>query len=301
MTVDRLPESLREGSNGGREHAGLSTPTILSMCDRVLCEVGRRSHMFGWLRAPGPSAGAEAPPSGAADHRQWLAVDAYYPRSRLVVMCRPSPGRHEALYRELIPAHGLGLLTLDPVALGDDPQAVEAALARRILDLKHVPRRSVRNLSTAPVSSQAPVSSHAPTSRATDPEATKWTRVSVERTPVSPAVEHGLGVLAGLALTVLLVAELCLAVVVVGLQAGRPVLGLAIALEACSRGLGTVAAERAGERGWASACAIGGSPAVAWFALAPREGRGHAEPAPLAGLLAVLAGVVALVALLIGS
>jgi hypothetical protein len=275
MTVDRLPEGLREGSNSDREGADFEAAAILSMCDRLLGEVGRRSHMFGWLRAPG---------SGAADRRHWLAVDAYYPRSRLVVMYRPSLGPHEALYRERIPAHGLGLLTLDPVALGDDPQAVEAALARKFLDLEHVPRR--------------PPESKPEPSRDSSPQ---WTRVSVERTPVPAAVEQGLGVVAGLALTVILVAELCLAVVVVGLQAGRPVLGPAIALEACSRGLGTVAAERAGERGWASACAIGGSPVVAWFALAPGEGRAHAEPAPLAGLLALLAGVVALVALLIGS
>jgi hypothetical protein len=78
-------------------------------------------------------------------------------------------------------------------------------------------------------------------------------------------------------------------------------LGLAIALEACSRVLGTIAAERAGRRGWALACAIVGAPAVAWFALLRPSGRIEAEPAPLAGLLAVLAGVVAVIGLLIGS
>jgi hypothetical protein len=261
------------------------------MCDRLLGEVGRRAHMFAWLRVPGSSAG------------EWLAVDAYYPRSRLVVMCRPSPGPHDALYRELIPARGLGLLTLDPVALGDEPAAVEAAVAARLFDLEHVPRpvsradgwtpadhsRSGRNFSMAPVSSHAP-----------EPGPATWTPVKVERAAVTPAVEQGFGVAVGLALAAGLVAEVFLAVVGV-FGAGRPILAFAIALEACSRGLGTVAAERARERAWACACAIGGAPVVAWFALAPRDGRVEVEPAPLAGLLALLAGFLALVGLLVGS
>jgi hypothetical protein len=292
MTVDRLPESAGEE----RERTGLPPATILSMCDRVLGEVGRRSHMFSWLRAPGSSA------------ERWLAVDAYYPRARLVVMCRPAPGPHDDLYRELIPAHRLGLLTLDSVALGDDPAAVEVALARRILDLEHVPRRPASATPHEPNRSgrklsRAPVASHAPPREAKAPpsEAAEWTRVTVARTPIPPAVVHALGVLAGLVLTAVLVAEIYLAVVAVGLQAGRPLLGLAIALEACSRGLGTVAAERAGERGWALGCAVGGAPVVACFALAgSRQGRADVEPAPLAGLLALVAGVIALLALLTG-
>jgi hypothetical protein len=287
MTVDRLPERARASSSTDRDRDDLSPATILSMCDRLLGEVGRRSHVFGWLRAP-----------AAGDEVRWLAVDAYYPRSRLVVMCRP-PGPHDSLYRERIPARGLGLLTLDPVALGSDPEAIEAALARRLSDLEHVPRppsrprepsRSGRNFSMEPVSSQAP-----------DPSAAAWSRVSVERAPVAPVVQHGLGLVVGLALAAALIAEIYLAVVVVALDAARPLLGLAIALEACSRGLGTVAAERAGDRGWACGCAVGGSPVVGWFALTRGEDRAEAEPAPLAGLLALVAGVVALVALLIGS
>ena len=104
--------------------------------------------------------------------------------------------------------------------------------------------------------------------------------------------------LAGLAFAALLIAEICLAVIVVAFHAGKLVLGLAILIEALSRVGGTVAAERAGQRGWAFACAIVGAPIVAWVALVPRSGRITTEPAPLAGLLAVLAGVVALVGLL---
>ena len=177
---------------------------------------------------------------------------------------------------------------MDPVALGSDPAAVESALAARLS--RREPTRSGRNLRMAPVSSQAPAAG-----------APAWTPVTVERTPVPPAVEQSLGVVVGLALVAVLMVELYLAVVVVGLQAGRPLLGLAIALEAGSRGLGTVAAERAGRRGWACACAVCGAPVVAWFAVAPRAKRAEVEPAPLAGLLALLAGVIALVALLIGG
>jgi hypothetical protein len=184
MTADSPAKTTREPvpGRGDRAGLGLPAPTILSMCDHLLGEPGRRHHMFTWLRAPG---------SGTDE---WLAVDAYYPRARLVVMCRSRRWPHDALYRELVPAHGLGLLTLDPV-----------------------------------------------------------------------------------------------------------VLGLAILIEALSRALGTVAAERAPRRGWACACAIVGAPVVAWVALAPGPARIEAEPAPLAGLLALLAGVIALVGLLTGT
>jgi hypothetical protein len=78
-------------------------------------------------------------------------------------------------------------------------------------------------------------------------------------------------------------------------------LGFAIALEACSRAIGTVAAARSGERGWACACAIGGAPFVAWFASRHRSGRTEVESAPLAGLLAALAVLLILLALLLGA
>jgi len=271
MAVDHLRHGLREAAGSDQEHDGLPAGAILSMCDRLLGEVGRRDHMFNWLRVPGSGAG------------EWLAVDAYYPRSRLVVMCRRASGRHDSLYRELIPARGLGLLTLDPTALGDDPARAEATVAAKIFDLEHVPR-------PAPVSSQPSDAGSAP-----------WTPVKVEHAAVTPAVEQGLGVMVGLALAAILIAEVYLAAVAVAFGAGRPILGFAIAFDACSRGLGTVAAERAGARGWAFACAIGGAPLVAWFALAPRARRAAVEPAPLAGLLALLAGVLALVGLLVGS
>jgi hypothetical protein len=233
--------------------------------------------MFTWLRAPGASA------------REWLAVDAYYPRARLVVMCGPSPGRHDSVYRASVPAHGLGLLTLDPAGLGDDPAAVEAALAAKLFDLEHVPRREAAAKRPLPG-----------TEARGEPIAPEWTPVKVERTAVTPAVKQGVGMVLGLGLAGVLIAEVYLDVVYV-FGAGRILLGFAVALDACSRALGTVAAAQAGERAWACACAIGGAPVVAWYALRKRSGREQVEPAPLAGLLAALAGLLALVALLIGS
>jgi hypothetical protein len=274
MTADSPAQSTREPVPGRSDRAelGLPAPTILSMCDHLLGEVGRRHHMFAWLRAPGAGAG------------EWLAVDAYYPRARLVVMCRSSPGPHDALYRELVPAHGLGLLTLDPPALGNDREAVRATLAAKFFDRERPPRGP-----------------EARTAKTADPPTPEWTPVKVEHTPVPRGLVQALGVLAGLAFAALLIAEIYLGVIVVAFHAGRLVLGLAILIEALSRVGGTVAAERAGQRGWAFACAIVGAPIVAWVALAPRSDRITTEPAPLAGLLAVLAGVVALVGLLTGT
>ena len=78
---------------------------LSSICDELLGEVGRRAHIFAWLRAPG--AGAD----------EWLPVDAYYPRARLVVMCRSGSRPDDAVYRELVPAHGLGLMTLESACI----------------------------------------------------------------------------------------------------------------------------------------------------------------------------------------
>jgi hypothetical protein len=267
MTAEHLAESVRspEPEKDG-DRRGIPAATLLAMCDRVLGEVGRRRHMFAWLRVPGSAS------------EEWLPVDAYYPRARLVVICRDAPGPHDGLYREQVPAHGLGLLTLDPNLMGDDEAAIEAALAARIFDLEHVPRPAA----------------------ATDSPAPAWTPVRVERTPMTPALEQGMGLLIGVALAVVLIAEVYLGVVNAAFGAGRVVLGLAIALDACSRALGTVAAARAGERAWSCACALIGSPAVAWYAFGRRTGRAHAEPAPFAGLLAGVAVVVAVLALLLG-
>ena len=269
MTVDRLAPGARE-----RDAGVLSAATILAICDRLLDEVGRRQHMFAWLRSPGAGAGAGAS-AGSGD---WLAVDAYYPRARLVVICPAGRGPHDALFRELIPAHGLGLLMLDPAALGGDPAAARAAVAAKLFDLEHVPGRR-------------------PSS---EPPAAAWTPVKVGRAPVTPALEQGAGVLVGLALAAVLIAEAYLDVAHV-FGVGHVVLGFAVALEACSRAIGTVSAARSGAPGWACACAIIGAPAVAWFAFVRRSDGREVETTPLAGLLAGLAALLAIVGLLVGG
>jgi hypothetical protein len=294
MTVDRPAQDLREPVPGRTERAelGLPAPTILSMCDRLLGEVGRRHHMFGWLRAPGAGAG------------EWLAVDAYYPRARLVVMCRPQPALHDSVYRELVPAHGLGLLTLDPPVLGNDRDAVEATLAAKIFDLEHVPRarpsRTPKAAQPAPLPVAPPTPERAPPP-ASGPASPEWTPVKVAHTSVPRGWVQGLGVIAGLAFAVVLIVEVYLGVIKVAIGAGRLVLGLAIVIDAFSRALGTAGSERDGRRGLACACAVGGSPVVAWCSLLRRSGRVEVEPAPLAGLLALAAGALALLALFIGS
>ena len=316
MTAHRPADTLREPVPGRGEPAerGLPDSTILSMCDELLGEVGRRDHIFHWLRSSG------------ADGDEWLPVDAYYPRARLVVMCRSSPGPHDSVYRELVPARGLGLMRLDSATLGPDREMVRETLVSKLFDLEHGPghgrgrrererrgrerrergERGERGERERGPGEREPGERARPKSRPERqtekrPPAPDWSPVKVEHTPVPPGYVHGAGVLTGLVLAAVLIAELYLGVIVVAFRDGRLLLGLAIALEACSRMLGTVAAERAGQRGWAFACAIVGSPAVAWFALLRPSGRVEVEPAPLAGLLAVLAGIVAVVGILIGS
>lgn len=285
MTADHLAQGVDtpEQEDTDQERRGLPANEILAICDRLLGEVGRRRHMFAWLRVPG----------SAAD--EWLPVDAYYPRARLVVMCRSAPGPHDGLYREQVPAHGLGLLTLDPAVLGDDQAAVVATLAARMFDLEHVPQRATRD--GGRTSTPEPARAAAPGS---DGPTTPWTPVKVERTAVAPAFEQGLGLLLGLALAAILIVEVYLGVVQVAFNDGRVMLGFAIALEACSRAIGTFAAARSGARGWACACAIGGAPFVAAFAFLRPSGRVDIEPAPLAGLLAGVAVLLAVAALLLG-
>src|SRR5512143_201285 len=91
----------------------LDTNAILALCDRVVGEAGRRRHLFSWLRSPGSDTG------------QWLAVDAYYPGNRLVVVCGEHSAEDEDLYAALVPAHGLRLLYADADELGPDPATAE--------------------------------------------------------------------------------------------------------------------------------------------------------------------------------
>lgn len=83
-----------------------------------------------------------------------------------------------------------------------------------------------------------------------------------------------------------------------GLDQNRLLLAFGVALDAGARSLGTVAAARAGRPPWAWGCAIGGSPVGVAFALFQPAGPVATEPAPLAGLIALLATFLVALALI---
>lgn len=105
----------------------LPVSRILDLCDRIVGEIGRRAHMFGWLRA--------------GEDDRWLTVDAYYPGNRLVVVCSEEDGADEELYAERVPQHGMRLLTLAPSELGPDPAHARVLLEEWIAALGPTPPR----------------------------------------------------------------------------------------------------------------------------------------------------------------
>ncbi|MGN6168366.1 MAG: hypothetical protein ACTHQQ_09370 [Solirubrobacteraceae bacterium] len=252
----------------GRGDNGLGIPEILDVTDRLLGERGRRSHLFTWLRRPG---------GGPAD---WLAVDAYYPGNRVVVVCQVTADPYREVFAELIPAHGLRLLEIDQDALVGGRESARRALEQRVAQLGPLPERSA-----APVNrSQVPATATSPQSQVSRPSGDR----------------HVARVLAGFALTAVLVAEVYAGVARAGFDSGNVLLAFGLALDACSRGLGTIAASREGSSEWAWWCALGGSPVVVWFALFQAGGPVRTEPAPLGGLIGILALVVLAVTLLAG-
>src|SRR5438477_13005474 len=127
MTTGELGGALGDDLPSPRQEPGpapgdsrLGIPEILDLTDRVLAERGRRSHLFTWLRRPD---------GGPAD---WLAVDAYYPGSRVVVVCKDTTGPYRELFAKLVPAHGLRLLEIDPGQLAGGREAARRTLERRI-------------------------------------------------------------------------------------------------------------------------------------------------------------------------
>jgi hypothetical protein len=259
MAADRQVPAAGDGT--------LGVPEILDLTDLLLAERGRRSHLFAWLRRPGGAPG------------DWLAVDAYYPASRVVVVCQDTAGPFRELFAELVPAHGLRLLEVDPGQLATGREAARRALERRIEQLGPRPERFPASLNRA---SQPPATSAPPAPRVSRPAGERQVA----------------GALAGFALAAVLVAEVYAGVARAGFDSGHVLLAFGLALDACSRGLGTIAAGRDGSSEWAWWCALGGSPVVAWFALFQQRGPVRTEPAPLAGLIAILALVVLAVALL---
>jgi hypothetical protein len=96
----------------------------------------------------------------------------------------------------------------------------------------------------------------------------------------------------GIALVCILLIEVFGGAVWFALGGGYVVLAFGLALDACARMLGTVAATRAGREwgtGWRWACALLGSPAVAAFAFAGDGTLVDTDLAPLAGPISALA------------
>jgi hypothetical protein len=116
----------------------------------------------------------------------------------------------------------------------------------------------------------------------------RTTREASQATPRDRA-EGTLAVPVGLVLVALIGVEVYLGVTQVGLGRGLLLFAFGLALDACARALGTIAASKAGAQAWAWASALGGSPVVAGFALFRRSGPVEIDPAPLAGLIALLA------------
>src|SRR5579884_2144387 len=125
MSAHGPGELLVNEADGKGSAAGdvLPVSSVLAMCDRTLGEIGRRRHLFAWLRSPD------------RDGEGWLPVDGYYPRNRLVVICRETSQPADRVYQELVPAHGLRLLEVKPAELGSDPGAAGQTLERMLARL----------------------------------------------------------------------------------------------------------------------------------------------------------------------
>ncbi len=291
---------------GDREEGSsdaLDANAILALCDRALGEPGRRRHLFSWLRAPGSDSG------------QWLVIDAYYPGNRLVVLCGEHPYEYEELWEELVPAHGLRLLYLDAAELGGDAEAAEASLRRLIAELA-LPARPTGELieanvapgpgtiarvaaafaqaGTAPGAARGSPRGSPRASRA----AVRTARRPGARAAAQPPQIEVAGVAAGFALAAIVCVEMYVGVGLLALDGGHWLLAFGLSMDACSRVLGAIAAGRCGSTEWTWWCVIAGSPAVAWFVLYEGEEPLSTEPAPLAAVLALLAGGAVVLALL---
>jgi hypothetical protein len=341
MTAEGRVGELLTPTRAGGESTLPSVAAVLVACDRAMNEIGRRSHLFAWLRAP--DAGAE----------EWLPVDAYYPGNRLVVVCGDDPDPYDHLYDELVPAHGLRLLRLRPADLGGDPADVAWRIERQIATLGLPPPRRVPAPATMPVARREDdgpsesvvsraLSALAQPSAPTEPpprrvgqsqaaaaeraarfvaahkaELVRSSQSAAARRPARrpppaprprPAPAAGtprprpasqrrdqaagaqtLGVMVGLALIGVLIVEIYFGVDRWAIAGGHVLLAFGLSLDACARALGTLAAERAGAPDWTWGCVFGGSPVVAGFALFQSTGSVKVEPAPLAGLISLLA------------
>jgi len=322
MTIDGLVEDRERPENTG---APVGAREVIAICDRLLGEFGRREHRFGWLRDP----------DGPAD--EWIAVDAYYPGNKLVLRWRSAPSWLDALFEQLVPRNGLRLLQIGPDEIGGDPLQTEDRLTALLSSLGPAPERARDRAPAGPgprggydstmsraIAALGPAGPVAPVARrgASQAEAAQRAARLVAaraaasgRPPLRPYVpapsrpatprprpDAAAGtqpVTAPIAvvLCIVIVLEIWVGVASLGLDHGRIVLAFGFALDACARVLGAVAADRTGDGDWAIGCALIGSPLVAVFALYQQGGPVRTEPAPLAGVMAVVACWVLVIAI----
>ncbi len=241
-----------------------STAAVLAECDRLMGEVGRRHHLFSWLRRP----------AGGPD--SWLEVDAYYPAQRLVVVCRAGGGEFAEVYRELVPRHGLRLIELDPAGLSGD-------LRTELRDRLAAPATPSAGPRPVAASLPSPATDHRAATPTTATHPRPATRAPATRPrPATPAT----GLLIGLALAAACGIEFYLGIAQ-ALDRGHWLLAFGLAIDLGARAIGTIVAARGGETAWAWACVIVGSPAVAACSL-PERAPVRTDPAPLAGVLGLL-------------
>ena len=243
------------------------TVAVLNRLDWQLGEAGRREHRFSWLR----------------DVRgDWLAVDAYYPSNRVVLIASADPDVLEHC-EQAVPANGLYLLTLEPEDLtpGGSSDGLANRLRDRLIQQGWAPR-AVIGLGSMPASDVAPAPLRSPPERPRETWAARQ----------SPARRRSGDPASGVVLVLIAVAELVIGGGVIGLGAGDYVLGFGLLLDACARVLGAIAASQNGDPDAAWSAVLFGSP-VLW---SRRNLSGDA--AVLAQVTAIIAGFAVAVGLL---
>lgn len=214
------------------------TARVLTVCDGLLREVGRREHRFSWLHD------LDSPDD-------WLVVDGYYPANKLVVYCGSDLDELSA-YRQLVPQHGLYLLAIEPDDLPEDPIAAQAVVRKQLEDDGWSPRPSQKPVAVV-------------TTPAAPPKQAKpshWTEGRHTAPPTDPRQATTAGFGMGLILIAIVLAEAYLGLVVLAIGSGDVVLGAGLLLDAAARALGTLTARehRQADQTWASL--LIGSPAM---------------------------------------
>jgi hypothetical protein len=327
MTAERMPDPAGSGSP-----TGLSVPAVLAVCDGLLGEVGRRDHRFSWLQAPDAGAERWLPVSAyypgkrlvvlcdpdSSPHRQLydelipahglrllpvtvgeLPDDREHARALLEV-------RVAALAPERAPA---GEMTASepverprPISVAvsslvhpsparepapDPAPSTQAAAVQRAARLLAARRAAAGDTWSA--------ASHVPArsgSRRSHPGLASRGRSASQAGVLQPP-----SLLLGLVLAGVVCLEMYIAVARIALSSGQLLLALGVALDACARALGGVAASKVNQVDWAWGSVIVGSPVVAGFALFQRSGPVTTEPAPLAGLVSLAAMALVAIAL----